>query len=64
MPGEISRSSPGPNDNCPYIPDWCYENNNPPMCSCGHHRGFHDEKGTCLLIRKCKCVSYDGKNID
>lgn len=61
MPGEISRNNPGPNDNCPYVPNWCYENSNPPMCSCGHHHGYHNDKGVCLKKYQCKCTKYDGE---
>ena len=67
MPGEISRSSPGLKGHHPYVPSWCYENSNPPMCSCGCHHGYHDDNGICINknhYKKCGCVKYDGKQVD
>lgn len=56
MPGPVSESNPGPGDEAPYVPSWCYPNNAPPMCCCGHHDGYHNDAGECLLARKCRCV--------
>lgn len=56
MPGDISRSSKGPPDDGPYVPSWCYPDNSPKMCSCGHHEGYHNDKGVCLLQHKCRCT--------
>ena len=58
MPGEISRHSPGPNDSCPYVPHWCYDNDKPLMCSCGHHEGYHSDKGECNQRHKCQCAGF------
>lgn len=55
MPGEISRSYEGPGDNSPYVPDHCYSNG-PKMCPCGHHEGFHNSDGKCLLDAECGCA--------
>ena len=54
MPGEISRSSVGPADDTPYVPSWCYPKG-PRPCPCGHHEGFHDDLGECLLTNDCHC---------
>lgn len=53
-PGPISDSNPGPADDSPYVPSWCYPNG-PRMCPCGHHEGYHNDAGECLLHGKCKC---------
>jgi hypothetical protein len=51
-PGPISDSNPGTPDDAPYVPSWCYPNNAPKMCPCGHHEGYHDGvHGRCLLAR-------------
>lgn len=55
MPGDISRSNRGPGDDSPYVPSWCYPNNAPKVCPCGHHEGYHNDRGACLLTRKCGC---------
>ena len=55
MPGEISRSNPGPSDDSPYAPGWCYPDG-PKMCPCGHHEGYHNDEGKCLLAIRCKCA--------
>jgi hypothetical protein len=63
MPGPISDSHAGTPDHAPYVPSWCYEDNNPPMCSCGHHHGYHNDAGACLHAQhysKCGCRGYDG----
>lgn len=60
MPGDVSRSYRGPGPQAPYVPSWCYADSNPPMCSCGHHHGYHNDAGACLLRRECRCPSYDG----
>ena len=54
MPGEISRQSKGPSDRSAYIPEWLYKNG-PKMCPCGHHEGYHDDNGNCLLRKECHC---------
>jgi hypothetical protein len=58
MPGPVSTSSIGPSDDSPYVPSWCYENGNPPMCSCGHHHGYHNDAGECNQAHKCACKGY------
>jgi hypothetical protein len=55
MPGDISKSNPGPPEESPYVPSWCYPNG-PKMCPCGHHEGYHNDKGECLLKHKCNCA--------
>lgn len=54
MPGDISRSNPGPSGDSPYVPSWCYENG-PKMCPCGHHEGYHGDDGACLKASECGC---------
>jgi hypothetical protein len=54
MPGPISQSSKGPGNESPYAPPWCYKNG-PKMCPCGHHEGYHNDDGECLLSHKCGC---------
>jgi hypothetical protein len=54
MPGEVSRAYPGPGPESPYVPANCYKNG-PRMCPCGHHEGYHNDKGECLLSHKCRC---------
>lgn len=48
MPGPTSDSHQGTPDHAPYVPSWCYPNNSPKMCPCGHHEGYHDDSGACL----------------
>lgn len=60
MPGPVSDSNPGPGDNTPYVPPWCYKDNDPPMCSCGHHHGYHNDEGQCNQAHACHCKGYDG----
>lgn len=55
MPGPVSDSYQGPSDNSPYVPEWCYRNG-PKMCPCGHHEGYHNDKGECLLYDQCGCI--------
>ncbi len=56
MPGEISRSYEGPGDDrSPYVPAHCYSKG-PKMCPCGHHEGFHNDDGKCLLDAECHCL--------
>lgn len=55
MPGPVSDSYPGPPDDAPYVPSWCYPNNTPKTCPCGHHEGYHGDAGACLLAHKCGC---------
>ena len=54
MPGPISDSSKGPRDDTPYVPSWCYPAG-PKVCPCGHHEGYHDDAGRCLLKNQCGC---------
>jgi hypothetical protein len=28
---------------------------------CGHHEGYHNDAGECLLIRKCFCRGFDNE---
>ena len=49
MPGSISDSFQGPAWFHPYCPPWCYPNSEPMMCECGHHEGYHNDAGHCLL---------------
>ena len=55
MPGPVSQSSKGPREDAPYVPSWCYTNG-PRMCPCGHHEGYHDDDGACLLANRCGCI--------
>ena len=48
-----------PSDDVPYVPSWCYPNNHPPMCSCGHHDGYHNDKGQCLKKKECLCGGFE-----
>jgi hypothetical protein len=57
MPGPVSDSYQGPPDHGPYVPDYCYTNG-PKMCPCGHHEGYHNDRGECLHAHhfsKCGC---------
>jgi len=38
----------------PYVPSWCYPNE-PRMCPCGHHEGYHGDDGKCRLQHQCQC---------
>ena len=60
MPGPVSQSNRGPGPESPYVPSWCYQNNSPPMCSCGHHHGYHNDAGECNQAHKCGCKGYNG----
>jgi hypothetical protein len=55
MPGPVSDSSKGPRDDTPYVPSWCYPKG-PRMCPCGHHEGYHNDDGACLLASRCGCI--------
>ena len=55
MPGPISESSKGPGPATPYVPHWCYPKG-PRSCPCGHHEGYHNDAGQCLLTRRCRCA--------
>lgn len=57
MPGDVSRSNPGPGDESPYVPSWCYEEG-ARVCLCGHHEGYHSDAGVCLQRRKCRCAGF------
>lgn len=60
MPGEISRQYQGPPKDSPYVPSWCYADG-PEMCECGHHEGYHNDQGVCLLQHQCKCKGMGEK---
>lgn len=55
MPGPVSQSHPGPSDDTPYAPSWCYLKG-PKMCPCGHHEGYHDSDGACNQQHLCNCT--------
>jgi hypothetical protein len=55
MPGSVSSSYPGCGDESPYVPSWCYRKG-PRMCPCGHHEGYHNDAGACLLAHRCSCT--------
>lgn len=56
MPGPISDSHKGTPADAPYVPSWCYPKG-PRMCPCGHHEGYHNSAGRCLLEGKsCGCT--------
>lgn len=64
MPGDISRSNPGPRADAPYVPSWCFDPPGPKMCRCGHHEGYHNDAGQCLHARhfsKCGCAGFTEK---
>lgn len=52
-PGEVMCA------HTPYVPSWCYENNSPPICLCGHHHGYHNDAGECNQAHKCSCKGFD-----
>lgn len=58
MPGEISRSNPGPKGNTPIIPSWIEKMNNAPLeptCVCGHSWERHDTADShCFGFHKCQ----------
>lgn len=56
MPGPVSDSFPGTPDDAPYVPSWCYDPPGPRMCPCGHHEGYHNDAGACLLAARCRCA--------
>lgn len=59
MPGPVSEPSQGPGDETPYVPSWQYPNG-ARMCTCGHHEGYHNDEGDCLLRRKrCMCLGFE-----
>ena len=62
MPGPVSDSSAGPGDGTPYIPTWLYPRG-PKLCPCGHHEGFHDGAGACLLRDRCGCVGIPSDRV-
>lgn len=64
MPGPVSDSYRGPPEDGPYVPAWCYPNNQPRVCRCGHHEGFHNDAGECLHAHdfsKCGCTGFAEK---
>lgn len=62
MPGPVSDSYKGTPDNAPYVPSWCYSAG-PRMCPCGHHEGYHNDAGACLLQRECKCSGLPAESL-
>jgi hypothetical protein len=58
MPGPVSQSNPGPSDDSPYVPSWCYDAPGPRMCACGDHEGYHNDAGKCLRNKSCKCKGF------
>lgn len=61
MPGPISNSSSGPPEDGPYVPSWCYPNNSPRICVCGHHEDYHSDHGECLhahYFTNCECTGF------
>lgn len=55
MPGPVSDVCPGPPEDGPYVPSWCYEVG-PRVCLCGHHEGYHDDSGACINRARCGCA--------
>lgn len=52
----VSESYPGPPDDGPYVPSWCYDDQGGPrMCACGCHEGYHNDDGACLRRARCNC---------
>ena len=62
MPGPVSDSNTGPSYDTPYVPSWCFEGG-PKMCPCGHHEGYHNDDGECLLRHKCGCKGLPPESI-
>jgi hypothetical protein len=58
---DISMSNPGPSDDAPYVPSWCYNDGKPPICGCGDHEGYHNDAGVCLRRSKCGCSGFKVK---
>ena len=56
MPGPISDTHRGPSRKAPYVPAWCYPNDAPLVCPCGHHEGYHNAGGACLHVATCGCA--------
>ncbi len=54
-PGPISQRSPGPREETPYVPSWCFPKG-PHVCPCGHHEGYHGDSGICVLTAYCRCT--------
>ena len=55
IPELLQRHGCGPRDDTPYVPSWSYPVA-PKVCPCGHHEGFHDDAGICLLKNECGCA--------
>lgn len=55
MPGPVSDSHRGPSHQAPYVPSWCYPRG-PKVCPCGHHEGYHNDRGACLNRQRCGCA--------
>lgn len=45
----------GPADDMPYVPSYLYAKG-PRVCPCGHHEGYHNDAGACLLAHLCRCA--------
>ncbi len=61
MPGEASRSFEGPGADTPYVPAHVYPGGKPKVCPCGHHEGYHNSDGKCLLDDGCGCVGLPAR---
>lgn len=55
MPGPISDQHKGTPAGAPYVPTWCYPNNEPKVCPCGCHEGYHNDDGVCMRTAQCGC---------
>jgi hypothetical protein len=51
MPGPVSDSYSGPQDDAPYVPSWMFDPPGPRVGACGHHEGYFDDSGTCKACR-------------
>lgn len=54
-PGPVSSSHTGLADDAPYVPFWCYPRG-PKQCPCGHHEGYHNDAGACVLAATSACT--------
>ncbi len=58
MPGPVSDQTKGQSNRTPYVPSWCFEGG-AKVCACGHHEGYHDNTGECLLTAECGCIGMN-----
>jgi hypothetical protein len=35
------------------LPSWCLR-----MCRCGHHEGYHNDRGECIQRHLCQCTGF------